>query len=569
MKPKLQQIRMAWLLAALFVAVRLLYALVFNGLASGQTVLVSLPQFRLPGIFSHISLLGPVTLEAIISTSSFAIPFALGIGISGSLFALVSPRLIFEAASKARVFKPLLTAMAIGWAQLPSLIQSIKRIEQARKLRGERRHRMLIPILETAVERAMAAAERLALISSVTSGEGLSVRKLVFRNPDVGPIDFDLQPGQILVISGPTGSGKTTLLRTLAGLNTSLVQGEISKLSPIGYLPQQPRNSIWGPLVRDEISAPRLFPLAQKLLSSTADLSEGEAVQLVIERELAKNPRLLILDEPLSALDEVAREQLIQGLRGYLECGGIAIAVEHTPELYQPLNPRFLQLADGKLHPGRFEPNATEISRLPMVVGGERIASFELGDVGFGDRQLIRDVVLEPHQSQAIAIHGPNGSGKTTLLNSLLIAAKEQHAVMVPELVTDFFVTTSVKDELTRADKIAGAKEGLTLENLRSILPSLPFELDVHPRDISQGSQLALAIAMQLSHKPNLLLLDEPVKGFDPSLRANVSQTLKCVLETGCAVIFATHDAAFAEELADSSFEIRDQRLIEAKRVIA
>lgn len=139
---------------------------------------------------------------------------------------------------------------------------------------------------------------------------------------------------------------------------------------------------------------------------------------------------------------------------------------------------------------------------------------------------------------------------------------------MVPELVSDFFVTTSLGAELARADRIAKVETGFTRANLESILGELP-ELDTHPRDLSAGTQLALGIAMQLSHKPRILLIDEPAKGFDPQTKAQVVATLECVRETGCAVVFATHDHYLIEQLGATVYEISNAQLIKVGQVLA
>jgi energy-coupling factor transport system ATP-binding protein len=60
---------------------------------------------------------------------------------------------------------------------------------------------------------------------------------------------------------------------------------------------------------------------------------------------------------------------------------------------------------------------------------------------------------------------------------------------------------------------------------------------------------------MQLSFKPTLLLVDEPVKGLDPLAKERVSEVLACVAETGCAILFATHDENFAV-CADKRLEL-------------
>ncbi|MEL0237237.1 MAG: AAA family ATPase, partial [Aquiluna sp.] len=93
--------------------------------------------------------------------------------------------------------------------------------------------------------------------------------------------------------------------------------------------------------------------------------------------------------------------------------------------------------------------------------------------------------------------------------------------------------------------------------------------LETHPLDLSAGKQLALATAMQLSHKPAVLLMDEPVRGLDPRSRELMAETIRCVQETGCAVVLTTHDLKFAGELADRVFEISSQRLRQLAKVSA
>ena len=132
----------------------------------------------------------------------------------------------------------------------------------------------------------------------------------------------------------------------------------------------------------------------------------------------------------------------------------------------------------------------------------------------------------------------------------------------MPDRPENFFVTADLAGELVRADRIAGCANGLTRLTLESILGrSVAADLQRHPLDLSIGTQLALAVAMQLSHKPHLFLLDEPVQGLDPKARELMAETIRCVQETGCAVVLATHDFAFAGAVADRVFEIADSEL--------
>ena len=94
-----------------------------------------------------------------------------------------------------------------------------------------------------------------------------------------------------------------------------------------------------------------------------------------------------------------------------------------------------------------------------------------------------------------------------------------------------------------KEDKIADVVSRLSLGDL----------LDAHPYDISGGEQTRLAIAKLLLLSPRVLLLDEPTAGLDPVARGELRAILRELPATGCAVLIATHDLAFASETADRS----------------
>lgn len=565
---RLKQVRMAILLAIGFIGLRLVYAIVFGGAGSPGSVLFALPEFQLSGSFRHITLFGTVTTAGLIQNLMTAMPFALLILAFGVASSLINPKKLFELAAKSKWFSNTYLALAIGWAQLPALAESTKRIRAALKLRGEKAHRLLIPVLETAASRALAIATRLLVQDfkraelPLIQAEGVSVGQVTVA-------DFSAKAGQLIVITGPTASGKSSILQAFAGLAPELgvkVQGRLTVQGSIGYLPQQPRDSIWGPLVSDEI----VDVAAIKLLANQEVhyLSEGEAVKLVLQRELEREPQLLLLDEPFASLDSSAAVDLSSRIANFVAQGGLAIVVEHRPEFLESLGPIWFQIHDGQLSPGRYRPARKQTERFNPVVGNDQLFDFSFDSLGVAGRVLATGIHLQVHQSQAIAISGVNGSGKTSLLKRIAQTGTADVIAMVPEVVSDFFVTLSLEEELARADKLSGQKPGFTKSSFLSICPNLKIDLDAHPRDLSHGTQLALAIAMQLSHKPKLLLIDEPVKGFDPLTRHYVAETLKCVLETGTSVIFATHDQVFANALAHTQFQIAKQRLVPVSQVL-
>lgn len=194
----------------------------------------------------------------------------------------------------------------------------------------------------------------------------------------VADISFDLPAGQTLAILGPSGCGKSTLLALLAGL----VRPDSGSVwwdgQPLDDTPTHQRN--FGLMFQDYALFPHLnvadnvaFGLhgpdrhraAANMLArldlagfekrDVQTLSGGEAQRVALARALAPRPRLLMLDEPLGALDRALREQLTAELRGLLgEFGQTAIYVTHdqqeafgiADQLLVMQNGRAIQLAD-------------------------------------------------------------------------------------------------------------------------------------------------------------------------------------------------------------------------------
>ena len=490
---------------------------------------------------------------------------------TGLAVVLVKPAQLFRLAKKLPAFSSLLSALAIGWVQIPGLIQASARIRRAIRLRREKRIRSLLPILETAIGTALAIAQRLAMTSvkKANSTTDLLMKDVSISEAGLAQINLSLGSGECLVISGPTGSGKSSLLIAATGLASELgltTSGRIETPGQLGYVSQQAREQLFGPLVKDEISTAFEFGLVDKADRPVHLLSEGEAIQVSLIRELQKEPKLLILDEPFAGLDAEACQQLVSLLRSYLANGGSLLVAEHRPEILAEISTATAHISDARLVPGNWSPQITRPERKTALLPRDEVFRFEASSISFGANVLIDHPSLSISQSEVIALTGANDVGKTSLLNAIEAVSKD--FVLVPELVGDFFVTTTLSAELSRADQIAKVNQGFTRANLESILGYLP-NLDTHPRDLSAGTQLALAIAMQLSHKPKILLIDEPTKGFDPVVKSQAIATIECVRETGCAVVFATHDLDLVSQLATTVYEISNSELKQIGKVLA
>ena len=187
--------------------------------------------------------------------------------------------------------------------------------------------------------------------------EPLTLPQVTYRpRPDVevtfGPLD--LAPDEILVLFGPNGAGKTTALRLLAG-----TLGKVERVPALAYLPQRPYmfrgtagyNMYLG---LDEHEKERAAKLAEslgvslKLERTASGLSGGERQRIGLARTLARSVGLVLLDEPLSAIDVRNRDLVTEVLAGALN-DRAAVLVTHDREVVATLADRAAVMIDGSV----------------------------------------------------------------------------------------------------------------------------------------------------------------------------------------------------------------------------
>jgi energy-coupling factor transport system ATP-binding protein len=183
-------------------------------------------------------------------------------------------------------------------------------------------------------------------------------------------------------------------------------------------------------------------------------------------------------------------------------------------------------------------------------------------------RALTRvDLTVSP--GETVALMGRNGAGKSTLLGALvgLVAPSSgsvrtggavphrsrprdlvRKAGLVPQEPRDLLCADTVAAECAAADKDAEAEPGTCRALLGELLPSIAD--DAHPRDLSEGQRLTLALAVVLTARPPLLLLDEPTRGLDYAAKGRLTAILRRLAAEGHAIVMATHDVELAAELA-------------------
>ncbi|MFE9423569.1 ABC transporter ATP-binding protein [Kitasatospora sp. NPDC006697] len=198
-----------------------------------------------------------------------------------------------------------------------------------------------------------------------------------------------------------------------------------------------------------------------------------------------------------------------------------------------------------------------------------------------GPVTALHGLTLALHAGEVTALMGRNGAGKSSLLGALaglhapasgtvrvggLTPHKARPAQLigqvglVPQDPRDLLYAETVAAECAAADQDCGAEPGRCRALLERLLPGLPDT--AHPRDLSEGQRLTLALAVVLTARPALLLLDEPTRGLDYPAKARLVEILAGLAAEGRAVLLATHDVELAAELAHRTLVLAEGELV-------
>ena len=206
----------------------------------------------------------------------------------------------------------------------------------------------------------------------------------------------------------------------------------------------------------------------------------------------------------------------------------------------------------------------------------------------FGEREVLHGVDFDVAEHEAVALIGASGSGKSTLLRciDLLEEIDDGDIFLDGEVITDpavapvavrrklgvvfqaynLFPHMSVLQNVVlgqmRAQKVG---RGEAEEEGRALLArfGLAGREDDRPDELSGGQQQRVAIARAFAGKPRALLLDEVTSALDPELVGEVLEAVRALKSEGMTMVIATHEMAFAREVADEVAFLHDGRIVE------
>lgn len=444
----------------------------------------------------------------------------------------------------------------------------------------------------------------------------LSVQDLCIRTGKetiVGPLSFSIEPGQRLGIIGESGSGKSLTALAIMGLLPKNLHAEgsielggrelvglrdrqVRKLrgADMAMVFQEPMSAL-DPLMRVSKQLCYAGASAEVLNEVGLDaalasrfpheLSGGQRQRVMIAMAMARNPKLLICDEPTTALDATTQNGILDLIMELTQRHNTALLfISHDLRVIRRMCPETLVMQDGQIvesgaaldnpqHPytkhliAASQPKPTA----PEPKLGEVVISLDHVTKAYGSTTALSDVSLEVRKGERIGVVGSSGSGKTTLLK--LITGLEQPtsgSVQVEGRVQMVFQDPqgSLNPRMPIWKTVAeGSPTPVTRAEIAKVLAEVGIDedaLDRFPHEFSGGQRQRISIARAVIGNPDILLADEAVSALDVSVRAQVLELLERLVESyGLTLVFISHDLGVVKQVCSSLTVIYHGELVE------
>ena len=442
-------------------------------------------------------------------------------------------------------------------------------------------------------------------------------------------VGFDLRRGEIHALMGENGAGKSTLMKILSGVYSgydgevrldghiasfatvrqaeaagiAIIHQELNLVSELSvadniFLGREPR---FAGLVIDRraarLAARRLLERLGIDLDPSArvgSLRVGEQQLVEIAKALSLDARILIMDEPTSALSPVECERLFRIVRQLASDGVAVIYISHRLDEVMALAGRVTVFRDGRHVLTKPIGDLTADRIISAMVGRELLAADYQGSDARGEvvlsvrdltlskphrhgwREVLKGVSFDLHAGEVLGIGGLLGSGRTEILESLFGAAKGQSGGTVKvqgrpvdirsprdarrlglALVTEDRKTQGLHLGASIADNVAlplvSRLAGFGLRSFRgerSIAEEAVKALGIRCRGIDQaagrlsgGNQQKVVIGKWLATQPRILLLDEPTRGIDVGAKREIYDLIfRLARDEGMAIIVVSSE---------------------------
>ncbi len=503
--------------------------------------------------------------------------------------------------------------------------------------------------------------DRVLIVENLSVGVvGANPAHQVVRN-----VSFGVGPGETLCIVGESGSGKSVTSLSVMGLlpkdalspksGRILLQGDdvlqaserrlqemratrmamifqepMTALNPVETVGEQIDEVLrihgsWSRQERrekvlDMLNSVHMPDVKAIYRAYPHQLSGGQRQRIVISMALILQPKLLIADEPTTALDVTTQKQILLLIRELQEQHDTAVMfITHDFGVVAEIADRIVVMNQGEV----VEMNDRDgilarpaepytrmlVSSVPSLIPNKRAAQqgkivLDVArlDKTYAEKRLFRagrtvaavqSVSFTLRRGEIVGVVGESGSGKSSLArcvvrlitptagvilingvdvaamphdqmrsmrNRIQIVFQDPYRSLNPRVrVADSIIEGLINFGVSRRDALIKARELVQVVGLDASV------LDRYPHQFSGGQRQRICIARALALEPDILVADEAVSALDVSVQAQVLRLLDEIRErTGIAVLFITHDLRVAAQICDTIVVMQNGRVVEA-----
>ena len=443
-------------------------------------------------------------------------------------------------------------------------------------------------------------------------------------------LDFSIKEGEVIGIIGESGIGKSTFLECLLGnihqkvmMNATkmkfleenwltlsikkrrdylrqdigiIFQNGQHSLDPLFTIGKQLEELMVEPNHQTMIAVLKMVQLEEKVLQLYPhELSGGMLQRVMIAMAFINQPKLIIADEPFSALDAPLQKEMMQLIVNLAkQYDTVTIMVTHQRELAYQFCTKVLTLEEGY-----FVEKEEKVEEKISIVrdrGDQKEVFFQLKNVSnhYKDEDIIlQNLTLDIPKYEVTGIIGHSGAGKTTLAKilsgfipyegNIKIEEKELREVLIHEKQSYYrrvqylfqnsllsfnpnqTIVKSLEEPLRFMQKIKNKTE--RIQKIQELFTSLELEFDwleKYPYQLSGGQCQRCAIARAILAQPECLICDEITSSLDDANQEKVIQVLQKVQEeTNMTIVLISHNQTLIEAICSNVIVLKEGQLME------